>query len=169
MNGGFVMPGSKAFRAAVAVGVAALIVSLVGPAVGAQAAPAPIQPRPATAVTADRLPTVQVNGVVWSQAVVGNTVYAGGSFSTARPAGSAPGANTVSRTHLLAYDIRTGVLVPGFAPQLNGQVLSVAASPDGSRIYIAGDFTTVNGVVRYRVAALDPTTGAVVTAFNTPG
>jgi PKD repeat protein len=143
--------------------------ALVGAIASATAAPAPVIPVPASGVSADALPTVQVNGVVWSQVVIGNTVYAGGSFSTARPAGSAPGTNTVSRTHLLAYDIRTGVLVPGFAPQLNGQVLSVAASPDGSRVYAAGDFTTVNGVVRYRVVALDPTTGAVITAFNTPG
>ena len=71
---------------------------------------------PAAGVSADALPTVQVNGVVWSQVVIGNTVYAGGSFSTARPAGSAPGANTVPRTHLLAYDIRTGVLVTRLRP-----------------------------------------------------
>ena len=41
-------------------------------------------------VSADALPTAQIgNGVVWDQAVVGNTVYVAGSFSTARPAGSA--------------------------------------------------------------------------------
>ena len=143
--------------------------ALVGAITSASAAPAPVVPMPATGVSADALPTVQINGVVWSQVVIGDIVYAGGSFSTARPAGAAPGTNTVPRTNLLAYDIRTGVLVPGFAPQLNGQVLSVAASPDGTRLYAAGDFTTVNGIVRYRVAALDPTTGAVITAFNTPG
>ena len=56
----------------------------------AAADPAPVV-QPAAAVTADRLPTVQVDGVVWSQAVVGNTVYAGGSFNNARPAGAAAG------------------------------------------------------------------------------
>ena len=40
--------------------------ALVAPA--ASAAPGPITARPTTAVTADALPTVQVNGVVWSQA-----------------------------------------------------------------------------------------------------
>jgi hypothetical protein len=37
----------------------------------------------------------------------------------------------VRRSHLLAYDIRTGELITSFAPTLNAQVISVAASPDG--------------------------------------
>ena len=67
-------------------------------------------------VTADALPTVQVNGVVWTQFVVGNTVYAGGQFSTARPSGAAPGKSTVRRSNLLAFDIRSGKLIAAFAP-----------------------------------------------------
>src|SRR3954468_3758295 len=119
---------------------------------------------PAT-VSADALPTVQVDGVVWTQAVVGNTVYAGGKFTTARPAGSVPGTNTVTRNNLLAYDIRTGALVASFAPNLNGQVLAIAPSPDGSRIYVAGEFTQANGVNRYRIAAYSTSTGALVTTW----
>ena len=142
---------------------------LVAPVAPAGAAPAPIVPVPAGTVTADALPTVQVDGVVWSQVVVGNTVYAGGSFLKARPAGAPPGTDETPRTHLLAYDLTTGELRPGFATTLNGQVLSVAASPDGSRIYLVGDFTTVNGQARRRVAAVDATTGALVTAFRPVG
>ena len=44
--------------------------------------------------------------------------------------------------------------------------LSLAAPPDGSRIYVGGDFTTVNGTSRSRIAALDPTTGALMTQFE---
>jgi hypothetical protein len=119
---------------------------------------------PAT-VSADALPTVQIDGVVWSQAIVGTTVYAGGKFTTARPAGAAPGTRTVRRSNLLAYDIRTGVLKTTFAPTLNGQVLSVVAAPDGKRVYVAGEFTTVNGQRRGRVAAFDTATGNLVTTF----
>ncbi|RIJ59658.1 PKD domain-containing protein, partial [Clavibacter lycopersici] len=71
----------------------------------------PVEPTTPTTVSADALPTVQINGVVWTQKVVGNVVYVGGNFSTAQPAGSAPGANTVPRSNILAYDIRTGVLI----------------------------------------------------------
>src|SRR3954452_16040069 len=119
---------------------------------------------PAT-VSADPLPTVQIDGVVWSQAIVGTTVYAGGKFTTARPAGAAPGTRTVKRSNLLAYDIRTGALKTSFAPTLNGQVLAVVASPDQKKIYVAGEFTTVNGQRRGRVAAFDAATGRLVTTF----
>ena len=115
--------------------VVAMAAALVGAATSASAAPAPVIPLPASGVTADALPTVQVDGVVWSQAIVGNNVYAGGEFATPGPPGRA-GTNLTTRNNLLAYDITTGDLVTSFAPDLNGQVLSVAASPDGSRVYV---------------------------------
>src|SRR5690606_30729536 len=45
-----------------------------------------------TTVSSAPLPTPQIDGVVWDQEIVGDTVFVGGSFSTARPAGAAPGA-----------------------------------------------------------------------------
>ncbi|WP_344129431.1 PKD domain-containing protein [Pedococcus bigeumensis] len=153
-----------------AVGVVALCAAaLVGAATSASAAVPPVVPVTSSGISADALPTVQINGVVWSQVVVGNTVYAAGSFSNARPAGAAPGTNLVARSNVLAYDITTGVLIGSFAPQVNAQVLSIAAAPDGSRIYIGGDFSAVNGQARNKVAALDPVTGALVTAFAATG
>ena len=120
-------------------------------------------------MTADRLPTAQIDGVVWSQTVLGNTVYAGGRFNNARPAGAAPGTNLTPRGNLLAYDITTGNLVTSFAPSLNGQVLGVAASPDGTRVYVVGDFTTANGQARRRVAAYSTATGQLISTFNPSG
>lgn len=105
-------------------------------------------------VTADALPTVQINGIVWTQVVVGNTVYAGGQFSTARPAGAAPGTSTVRRYNLLAFDIRTGKLITSFAPVINGAVRALAVSPDNKTLYVGGAFTAVNGKKRLRFAAL---------------
>ena len=67
-------------------------------------------------VSAKPLPTVQIDGVVWSQTVVGNTVYVGGNFTTARPAGAAPGV-TRPAGNLLAYDIPTGVLLRAGRPR----------------------------------------------------
>ena len=124
-------------------------------------------------MTADRLPTVQIDGVAWSQVVVGNTVYVGGRFNNARPAGAAAGTNLTPRGNLLAYDLTTGNLITSFAPTLNAQVLSVSASPDGSRIYAVGDFSTANGQARRRVAAFFPVgnaqAGQLITAFNPSG
>lgn len=142
-----------------------LLLAMVGLAPPATADTSPPSGTPGT-VTADVLPTVQVNGVVWSQVIVGNKVYVAGSFSTARPAGSASGSNTVARANLLAYDIRTGALDTSFAPSLNAQALAVTASPDGSRVYVGGSFTSVNGSARYRIAAFDTATGALVPSFS---
>ncbi|WP_156149305.1 PKD domain-containing protein [Microbacterium foliorum] len=121
--------------------------------------------RTSDVVTSDPLPTVQIDsGYVWSQATVGTTVYAGGSFSNARAALADPGTNLTPRSNILAFDITTGALLP-FAPQVNGLIKAVAASPDGSRIYIGGTFTQVNGASRHNFAALDARTGALVPGF----
>ncbi|SDF27016.1 PKD repeat-containing protein [Blastococcus aurantiacus] len=132
---------------------------LVSPA---RADTAPVAATTPTTVSADALPTVQINGVAWSQVVVGNTVYVAGSFTSARPAGAPAGVSETPRNNLLAYDIRTGELVRSFAPSLNGQALVITASPDGKRLYVGGDFDKVDGQTRYRIAAIDTATGALV-------
>ena len=118
---------------------------------------------PAT-VSADALPTVQLDGVVWSEVTVGNTVYATGSFTQTWPAGKPKtSANDTARGNLLAFDITTGNLT-SFNHTLNAQGLVVTASPDGSRVYVGGQFTTVDGQSRPRLAAFDTATGALVPA-----
>ena len=127
----------------------------------------PADPTLPTTVSAAVLPTVQINGVVWAQVIVGNTVYATGEFTSARPAGSALGVNETPRSNILAYNLTTGNLITTWAPTLNAQGMAITASADGSTIYVGGDFDMVSGQWRSRVAALDATTGAVK-AFN-PG
>ena len=150
------------------ISAAAVVVSFLPtlPASADSMPPDASDPTTPVSVSADALPTAQINGVAWAQKVIGNTVYVGGSFTTARPAGSAPGVNTVTRSNLLAYNLTTGALISSWAPSTNGTVLAIAASPDNSRLYIGGQFTSVNGQTRNRVAALDPTTGAVVGSFR---
>src|SRR3954466_6381728 len=143
-------------------GAGALTVGTAAPAV---ADSMPLQPSTPATVTADALPTAQINGVVWSQVVVGNTVYAAGKFTRVRPAGAAAGTSETVRNNLLAYDITTGTLITSFAPDLNGQALVVTASPDGSRLYVGGDFTVADGQQPNRIAAYDTATGALVPGF----
>ncbi len=108
---------------------------------------------------AQPLPTVQVDGVVWDQLVVGDVVYVVGQFSNARPAGSAAGRNETPRLNMLAYDLRSGELIEDFAPELNNAGRSLALSPDKTTLYVAGSFDKVNGEWHGRVAAFDLTAG----------
>lgn len=158
------MPASSRFRAGVLMVLAAIALTAPGTvALAAASDTVPATDEPAT-VAADLLPTAQINGVVWSQVTVGNTVYATGDFTKARPAGSPAGQNEVTRTRLLAYDLRTGELT-GFAHSLNGRGRIAVASPDGSRIYVGGDFTSVDGAPRGHIAAFDTSSGALVPGF----
>jgi hypothetical protein len=158
---------SKTIRglgAGVAIGSLIALVGLSAP--GAMADTVPPAGTPATA-SADVLPTWQVNGVVWDTVTIGNTVYATGSFSRARPPGTKAGdPSQVVRRNLLAFDIRTGV-VTSFRHDLNAQGRRLAASPDGKTLYVGGDFTRVDTTKpRYRLAAFDLTTGTTKSGFK---
>lgn len=155
---------------AAVVSVALLVAGLT--ALGGSAASADVTPtlppllqRDANVVTSDPIPTVQIdNGYVWSQTTIGSTVYAVGKFDNAREPLAAPGTSLTARSNVLAYDINSGALL-SFAPQVNGVIKAVAASPDGTRIYIGGSFTSVNGKGRTNFAALDAKTGQLVSGF----
>ncbi|TWE11816.1 PKD domain-containing protein [Rudaeicoccus suwonensis] len=156
-------PGTRLSVAILVFALAALGMITVSPA--AKADTAPPSGTPAT-VSADALPTWQINGVVWSQVTVGNIVYATGSFTTARPPGVAlNGPGQINVGNLIAYNITTGNLITSFNHVLNAQGLTITASPDGSRVYVGGDFTTVDGIARSHIAAFDTATGALDTSF----
>lgn len=154
--------GSRRARWTGGFGVVVALVMAAALVVPAQFAPSviPAAAPPPTTVTADQLPTWQVNGVVWKMATSGNTVYAVGSFTKARPPGvPVGGAGEINANNAFAFDITTGERVAGFAPQLNGQALAAEVSPDGATLYIGGDFTTVDGQARNHLAAFDTATG----------
>lgn len=127
-------------------------------AAGAVPSVPPVVDVPRDGLTADALPTAQVDGVVWDQAVVGTTVYAVGEFTSARPAGSAPGQGESPRWNMLAYDLVSGQLT-AWAPVVNGRIRVVTASPDGRILYIGGSFTQVDGQRRSRIAAFTTADG----------
>ncbi len=69
----------------------------------AEASPPPLLQRDDNVVTSDPIPTVQIdNGYVWSQAVIGSTVYAVGKFDNARAPLAVPGTSLTARSNVLA-------------------------------------------------------------------
>jgi len=114
------------------------------------------------AVTGAALGTWQADTVgtypdVKSLAVFGNTLYVAGRYG---------GIDGTTRKRLSAVTVDTGDIVPGFRPAPSGNVREVVVSPDGSKVYAGGAFTTIGGQTRDNAAAeLLASTGAA-TAFN---
>jgi hypothetical protein len=106
------------------------------------------------------------NGAVYKFVQASNgLIYAGGSFTevTAAP-GIQPGI-VFKRNNLVAFNPTTG-LVHGFRPSFNGPVWALAT--DGTSLYVGGEFTTVNGQPRSRLAKFNLATGALDSNFR-PG
>lgn len=95
---------------------------------------------------------------------IGNRIYVGGKFLEARPdANGTP----VAQPYLAAFDATTGALIPSFNPQIESPVYALQASPDGTRLFVAGEFRSINGNTNAQgLAALDPVTGAVDTTWQ---
>jgi trimeric autotransporter adhesin len=152
--------GRTSRRVAAFTAMAPLLVAALVATTRAQADTAPPPGTPAT-VSADALPTIQENGVVWQQVTVGDIVYATGSFAYTWPSGQPNnGTNRTPRENLLAYNITTGALT-SFHHVLNGQGLAIAVTPDRTKLIVGGEFTTVDGQSRNRVAVFDVATGAL--------
>lgn len=147
----------------------AMVVTFAGvvafPQTSLQSAAADTPVLPET-VGSEVLPTPQINGVVWSLAVKGDTAYAVGSFTRARPSGVAEGgAGEVVRNNAMAFTISTGKILP-WNPSLNAQARAAELSPDKTQLIVGGDFTTINGSARSKVAAFDLPTGALAGGFD---
>lgn len=93
---------------------------------------------------------------------VGNTVFTGGDFAWVE---NAQTGEKVQQKFLAAYDVTSGELVRSFKPQLNGQVKSLAAMPNGS-LAVGGEFTQVNGEKISGLVFLDPVTGQIDRSYN---
>lgn len=93
---------------------------------------------------------------------VGNRQFAAGRFTQV----VAPDGSTRNQSYLAAFNRTTGVWESGFSPDINGPVYAVAPSADGSLLFIGGEFTTVDGTTTGPLAALNPSTGALVSSFS---
>ncbi len=112
----------------------------------------------------------QTNGVVATLAYGNGVVYLGGSFTAVRPPGAAPGTGEVARSYLAAFDASSGELLD-FNHRLDRRVTGLYVSPDGSRLYVGGDFLSVDGVSRRKAAVFSTATGELTSwkvGFNGP-
>lgn len=137
-------------RRGAGVGVVALLVVGASLAFGAT-----VQKKPS--------PSWQTNGRVNAIAIVGNTAYIGGKFTSVRPAGDPLGTGEVARNHVAAFDLSTGALL-SWNPNASGTVQAIAVN--GSTVYLGGSFTKVGGKGHQRIAAVDATTGTPIAAFK---
>src|SRR5215204_4734379 len=105
--------------------------------------------------------TPGANGRVSDILVSGDTIYLAGSFTQITDKDG----NTFTRNNLAAIDQNTG-LVTGWNPDArnttgNSSVRTMALSSDGTRLFVGGTFTSMGGLTRNRLAAIDPVSGAV--------
>lgn len=108
-------------------------------------------------------PTI-TDGEIWDIEVVGNRVYIAGTFTSIRQPNNG---TIINQAGLAAYNWSTGQVDTGFRPTFtNGGVDAVEASPDGTKLYISGNFGTVNGQTKKAIARLDPVTGAPIAGFT---
>jgi large repetitive protein len=127
--------------------------------------PAPGHNRLAPDSPRTNLPLIS-SGEIWDIEVVGNQVYVAGGFTSLRNQ-TATNTTTVNQAYLAAYDLSTGLISTQFRPVFGeGTVDAVEASPDGTKLYVAGTFNTVNGVTKRNIARLNPTTGAPIEEFT---
>lgn len=157
----------RALRRISVVLLAAGVATLGLPVLGVASVAVAVQPVPGhdrLVPTTPRTDTPRIpNGEIWDIEVVGNRVFVAGTFtSIADVSGNtAP----LAQRSLAAYDINTGKVDRTFRPTFNGGVNAVEATPDGSKLFVAGTFSTVNGVARQKVASLNLTTGAPMPSF----
>ncbi|WP_431901451.1 hypothetical protein [Nonomuraea sp. bgisy101] len=93
-----------------------------------------------------------LDGIVNAITVVGDTVVVGGAFTEVSDASQS---FTVERDNLFAYDLRTGEILPTFAPSFTEPVYALAPGA-GDTVYVGG-----SGLVRLRMAD-----GSVMESFN---
>ena len=124
------------------------------------------RPHPAGALVVDQ-PLSAVGSPMWQ---TNNTVWAldGRRTASSTPAGSSrrcgprarrSGIGEVARNRIAAFNANTGALITTFNPNANGMVYDLDVSNDGTKLYVAGSFTTIGGQTRQRIARLNLPSG----------
>lgn len=127
---------------------------------------------PGVEFNAIALPTWQTNGIAWTIAEAGGVMYVGGTFTQIRPPGTSAGSGqSRAAVNFAAFDAYTGnptSCALSFTGGTGTTVRAMDVSPDGSKLYVGGNFSTVNGVPANRLAAISLPSCTVDTGFR-PG
>jgi large repetitive protein len=107
-------------------------------------------------------------GEIFDLEYIGDRVYIVGGFTSIRN-NAANNTTTYNQRYLAAFNLQTGLVDAGFRPTFDNTVSDVEASPDGTKLFIAGRFNTVNGVTKRKFASINPVTGATVAGFTAHG
>lgn len=82
-------------------------------------------------------------------------------------AGSVTAVDGAAVGYTAAFSLASGARDTGFVARADAQVLALAYDAATGRLYLGGKFHNVNGATKTgKLAAVDPATGAVVTAFK---
>jgi hypothetical protein len=108
---------------------------------------------------------------VWKLAVAGdqNGLALAATPTAVFIAGRFLGVAGTARSGIAELNPADGSVVPGFDPRIDAQVDAMAVDPSGDEVYIAGAFTSVNGVPRHGLAALAIADGSVDSSFVLSG
>jgi hypothetical protein len=106
-------------------------------------------------------------------AEIGSRVYIGGEFTDLVGTADRTQLSGVPYKYIAELDAATGAPVSGSpfnatAKIDGGPIRALYASPDGHRLYVGGEFSSVNGETHRRLVALDPATGQIDRSFNPP-
>ncbi|MCS7230124.1 MAG: hypothetical protein NZ923_08840 [Candidatus Kryptonium sp.] len=93
------------------------------------------------------------NGDVRAFASSGSILYVGGAFTSITQGASR------ARNYLASFNISTGQLT-SWNPSANGVIYGLFVS--GNHLYVAGEFTTIDGLTRNRLAKFDISTGELL-------
>lgn len=74
-----------------------------------------------------------------------------------------------AQPRLGAVNLVTRTVDVAFNPVVNGTVAAITTTPDGSRVFAGGVFTTIDGQARGSVAGLDPSGELAGPAFDNTG
>jgi hypothetical protein len=158
----FIRP--KIYDADVAVGAPAPDAGLPAATVRPMLDPTPVaQPWGVTGLDPGQA-VPSLHAYVKAVAQIGSRIYLGGKFLQVQHGLGGP---TFTQSYLAAFDVDSGEWIPSFAPHFDAPVWALAAAPDGSKLFVGGEFSAADGQPStHGLAALDPATGAVAAGWT---